>query len=161
LTVYMLFSGHNRPQDERELRETTWKEVIHKARVKLRRVPLDVVLETGSGIDATPLKDIQAPSRLPTHAEDMLPAASRSDEYAYQLMIIEDFDDDRIHDFQEEELRPEQFDDVELAGIRETVPVHEISKIFYADTSKVLNIGSEGETNHPVLLLKRDINAIP
>lgn len=38
LSIYMLFAGHVRPQDEEGIRETTWKEVIHKARVKLRRV---------------------------------------------------------------------------------------------------------------------------
>lgn len=45
--------------------------------------------------------------------------------------------------------------------MREILPIHQISKIFYADTSKVLNINTEGEVNNPVLLLKRDINAIP
>lgn len=48
-----------------------------------------------------------------------------------------------------------------MAGIREVVPIHELSKIFYADTGKILNIGNEGETNSPVLLLKRDPNANP
>ncbi|KAJ9607096.1 Ran-specific GTPase-activating protein 30 [Cladophialophora chaetospira] len=163
LTVYMLFAGHNRPQDEEELRETTWKEVIHKARVKLRRVPLDAVVGTG---DAIPGADISSPVKLPTSNTDTAPsfrASSRSDEYAYQLLLVEDFDDDRVHDFSDTPVssQPGPFDDVVLAGIRETIPVHEISKIFYANTSKVLNIGSDAESNHPVLLLKRDLNAVP
>ncbi|CCD49359.1 hypothetical protein BofuT4_P027290.1 [Botrytis cinerea T4] len=48
-----------------------------------------------------------------------------------------------------------------MAGIREYLPIHQISKIFYADTGKILNIGNQDETNSPVLLLKRDINAMP
>ena len=61
LSVYMLFAGHDRPQNEEEIRETTWKEVIHKARVKLRRVPMDVVVSTGSGGDALPHDEISSP----------------------------------------------------------------------------------------------------
>lgn len=164
LSVYMLFAGHDRPQNEEEIRETTWKEVIHKAKVKLRRVPLDVVVGSGSGSgsDAIPSEEISAPSAMSdldkSHA---IRADTRADEYAYQMMIVEDFDDDRVHDFEEDQARPSPFDDVKLAGIRETIPIHEISKIFYADTSKVLNIGSDAESNHPVLLLKRDLNAVP
>ena len=166
LSVYMLFAGHNRPQDEEELRETTWKEVMHKAQVKLRRVPLDMVINTGSGSDAMPAAEIISPTKLSapdTNTPSSLRAASRTEEYAYQLMIVEDFEDDRVHDFSDTpgSSRPGPFDDVALAGVRETMPVHEISKIFYADTSKVLNIGGDTENNHPVLLLKRDLNAVP
>jgi hypothetical protein len=163
LTVYMLFAGHDRPQNEDEIRETTWKEVIHKARAKLRRVPLDVVLGTGSGRDAIPSVDISSPGPVTRqNDDDVLPADARADEYAYQMMIIEDLEDDRFHDLEEEgQPRPGPFDDVRLAGIREMIPIHEISKIFYADTSKVLNIGADAESNHPVLLLKRDLNAVP
>ncbi|OAL19251.1 hypothetical protein AYO20_11656 [Fonsecaea nubica] len=167
LTVYMLFAGHDRPQNEEEIRETTWKEVIHKARVKLRRVPLDVVLGTGSGSDAIPSAQISSSSLVPNTETELrgsapsLRADARADEYAYQMVIIEDFDDDRVHDFEDDQARPGPFDDIGLAGIREIIPVHEISKIFYADTSKVLNIGSDAESNHPVLLLKRDVNAFP
>jgi RanGTP-binding protein len=75
LTVYMLFAGHDRPQNEEELRETTWKEVIHKARVKLRRVPLDVVAGTGSGSEALPSADIRSPTSDPVNAD--IPAVRR------------------------------------------------------------------------------------
>ena len=162
LTVYMLFAGHTRPENEEEIRETTWKEVIHKARVKLRRVPLDVVIKTGSGSEALPAEQIKSPSSEPVKDSDVdNNAEARADEFAYQLMIIEDFDDDRMHDFEDDQAQPGPFDDVKLAGIREMIPIHEVSKIFYADTSKVLNIGTDAESNHPVLLLKRDINAVP
>jgi hypothetical protein len=159
LSVYMLFAGHNRPQTEEEIRETTWKEVVHKARVKLRRVPLDLVTKTGSGSTATQSHHIKSSSLDPSEAD--IPAEARADEFAYQLMIVEDLDDDRMHEYEDDQPQPGPFDDISLAGIREMIPVHEISKIFYADTSKVLNIGMDVEGNHPVLLLKRDLNAMP
>ncbi|KAK5052539.1 hypothetical protein LTR84_002404 [Exophiala bonariae] len=162
LSVYMLFAGHDRPQNEEEIRETTWKEVIHKARLKLRRVPLDHVGHAGSVPHATPSTHINPPGMTSDlYSSVIMHADARADEYAYQLMIVEDFDDDRYHDFEDTEAQPGPFDDVKLAGVREVIPIHEISKIFYADTSKVLNIGSDAESNHPVLLLKRDLNAIP
>ena len=163
LSVYMLFAGHNRPETEEDIRETTWKEVIHKARVKLRRVPMDALTKTGSGSAATPAKDIRYSISTPDFSDQQnVRAEVRADEFAYQLLIIEDFDDDRVHDFEDTSAaKPESFDDVQLAGIRETIPIHEISKIFYADTSKVLNIGTDAESNRPVILLKRDTNAVP
>jgi hypothetical protein len=145
LSMYMLFTSHIRPQDEQSVREMTWKEVMHKARVKLRRVPIDVLFE--------PEERQEKPSHLP--------AAARADEFAYQILIVEDLDDGRVHTFDEAEAQPENYEGVSQAGIRGIVPIHQISKIFYADTGKMLNIGSEGESNSPVLLLKRDINAIP
>ena len=161
LSVYMLFAGHHRPQNEEEIRATTWKEVIHKARVKLRRVPVDIVAETGSGSEAIPYVEITSPGRVSDAISgSRIPAEGRADEFAYQVMIIEDLEDDRVHDFEAEEAQPGPFDDVKLAGLREMIPIHELSKIFYADTSKVLNIGTDSETNHPVLLLKRDLNAV-
>ncbi|KAF7162334.1 hypothetical protein CNMCM5623_007679 [Aspergillus felis] len=144
LSIYMLFAGHVRPQDEEGFRETTWKEVIHKARVKLRRVPMDLTSNTSA----------------PTWRAK-LPAEARIDEYHYQMLIIEDLDDGRVHSYDEDEPQPEPYEGTRLAGMREILPIHQISKIFYADTSKVLNINTEGEVNNPVLLLKRDVNAIP
>jgi len=159
----MLFAGHDRPQNEDEIRETTWKEVMHKASVKLRRVPLDVVFHTSWSAEGMPSASIHSTGTGPNiyASAPIIPADAHADEYAYQLMIIEDFDDDRYHEFEEDEAQPGPFDDVKLAGVREMIPIHEISKIFYADTSKVLNIASDAENNHPVLLLKRDLNAIP
>ncbi|KAJ9273377.1 hypothetical protein DTO212C5_451 [Paecilomyces variotii] len=145
LSMYMLFAGHVRPQDEEGIRETTWKEIMHKAKVKLRRVPMDLAFSPAEGGGLRP----------------QVPAEARVDEFAYQILIIEDLDDGRVHTFDEGEPQPGPFDGVQTAGIREILPIHQISKIFYADTGKILNISTEGETNSPVLLLKRDINAIP
>ena len=161
LSLYMLFSGHAyRPHDSDAIRETTWKEVIHKARVKLLRVPLDQVYDypspVGFGHNATTTTEDTEAATLPR-----IPSEGKASEFAYQLLVIEDLDDDRVHTFDEQDLKPGSYEGVQLAGIREIVPIHEISKIFYADTGKILNIGTEGETNNPILLLKRDPNATP
>lgn len=149
LSMYMLFAGHVRPTDEAGVRETTWKEVIHKARVKLVRVPLDQLYALPGERITNGLKS------------DTLPAEAQMAEFAYQLVIIEDMDDDRVHTFEENDPQPGPIDGVASAGIRDVVPVHEISKVFYADTGKILNIGGDGDTNSPVLLLKRDVHADP
>ncbi|KAF2494904.1 Ran-binding-domain-containing protein [Lophium mytilinum] len=152
LSMYMLFAGHSRrPQDEQSIRETTWKEVIHKMRMKLLRVPLDMLegLNPSNGVARN------------GWFSDQIPSEGKAHEFAYQFQIIEDLDDDRVHSFEEGEPQPGPYDDVESAGIREIIPIHQISKIFYADTGKILNIGTEGETNNPILLIKRDVNAQP
>ncbi|PVI00991.1 Ran-binding-domain-containing protein [Periconia macrospinosa] len=155
LSMYMLFSGHAyRPQDEEGVRETTWKEVMHKARVTLLRVPLDHVYDY-----PTPFGDNA--ERTERTTEDHIPSEGRLHEFAYQLLVLEDLDDDRVHTFEDGEAQPGPYEGVDLAGVREIIPIHEISKIFYADTGKILNIGAEGETNNPILLLKRDVNAVP
>ncbi|CEO60578.1 hypothetical protein PMG11_05199 [Penicillium brasilianum] len=143
LSMYMLFASHLRPHDEEFIREATWKEVMHKARLKLRRVPMSLYYS-----------DDQSKS-------SQFPARPGIDEYAYQVMIIEDLDDGRVHTFEENEPQPHSYDGVTTAGVREILPIHQISKIFYADTGRILNISTEGETNNPVLLLKRDLNALP
>ena len=158
LSLYMLFLGHLRPQNEEDIRETTWKEVMHKARVKLIRVPLDSIygLPYGEGHQNSASGTNGSESYFPSVAVD-----PKADEYAYQLLIIEDLDDDRVHTYEDDEHQPGPFDEVGLAGIKEAIPIHEVSKIFYADTGKILNMGNDGESNNPVLLLKRDLNAIP
>lgn len=164
LSMYMLFLGHVRPQTEADVRASTWKEVIHKANVKLMRVPMNAIYHLPgthtSGNEHTPGASNPG-STDDEYSTSQIEGEGKADEYAYQLAIIEDLEDDRVHSFDDEEAQPGPCDDVELAGTRETVPIHELSKIFYADTGKILNIGNEGETNSPVLLLKRDVNAAP
>ena len=168
--MYMLFLGHLRPQNEEDVRESTWKEVIHKADVRLMRVSIDALYHLPGAHQIEPSHDYPNGdsgtygSSEPKGSDYFFPKMDeevRTDEYVYQLVIVEDLDDDRVHAFEEGEPQPGPYGDVSSAGIREAVPVHELSKIFYADTGKILNIGSEGEANSPVLLLKRDPNAIP
>lgn len=148
LSMYMLFAGHaSRPVDEEGIRAATWKEVIHKARVKLIRTPLDFLYDL--------------PGEDSGEAHTSFRESVTSAEFTYQLLIIEDLDDDRVHTFEPDEPQPGPFDDVPNAGIRAVIPIHEVAKIFYADTGKILNIGGDGETNNPVLLLKRDADADP
>ena len=170
LSMYMLFLGHLRPQNEDDVRESTWKEVIHKADVRLMRVSIDALYDLpGAHPTAMPPNQPNGHGKNCSFSEsqgsDYFPAQIdgevKADEYAYQLLVVEDLDDDRVHSFEDGEPQPGPYGDVSLAGIREAIPIHELSKIFYADTGKILNIGTEGETNSPVLLLKRDPNAVP
>ena len=142
LSLYMLFSGHagRQPNEEGSVREATWKEVLHKAQLRLFRIPL---LSDGS-------------------PDEHIAIGSEIDEFAYELQLVEDLDDDRYHSMEDsEDDRPDHRDGGRSTGIHDVLPIYQISKIFYADTGKILNIGSEGEINSPVLLLKRDLNAIP
>ncbi|USP79431.1 hypothetical protein yc1106_06705 [Curvularia clavata] len=154
LSMYMLFSGHANRSHEEDLRETTWKEVMHKARVTLMRVPLDNVYDypTPFGQDS---------SRAEESHHRHIPSESVLQEFAYQLLIVEDLDDGRMHEYEDGEPVPEPYDGIRQAGVREIIPIHEVAKIFYADTGKILNIGADGESNNPILLLKRDVNAAP
>lgn len=151
LSLYMLFSGHaHRFREGPEAgREATWKEVIHKSRLRIMRIPLET--------QETVLQSVES------HADGaaIMAGDGRANEFNYHLEIIEDFDDDRVHSFEDNESQPGPYEGIALAGIREFLPIHQISKIFYADTGKILNIGNPGETNNPVLLLKRDVNALP
>ena len=152
LSVYMLFAGHAwRSQDEEDARETTWKEVIHKGRVKLLRVPFDQLYH----LPGDEQDGISNTDSLPNH----IPGEAKAFEFAYQLLLVEDLDDDRFHSLEDDESKAGPFEDVQLAGLRDVIPIHQVSKIFYADTGKILNIGTEGEVNNPILLLKRDIYA--
>jgi hypothetical protein len=168
LSLYMLFAGHayRAHNDTDSMRDTTWKEVIHKARVKLVRVPLR---STYGRPHASPNDSVGkrgSPSRrlaksIEHSEEPMMPGDGTAGEFAYHLDVVEDLNDDRLHSFEDDEPQPGPYGDVDVAGIREELPIYQISKIFYADTGKILNIGSQGEANNPVLLLKRDINAFP
>lgn len=151
LSLYMLFAGHAiDPVNHTHTALPIWKEVIHKARVKLWRVPLKQIY-------ALPGEHTTTGS---PH-DEYLQAESKATEFAYQLVVVEDLDDDRLHTYDDHDAQPGAFDDVPTAGVRDVVPVHEISKIFYADTGKILNLGSDGDTHRPVVLIKRDVHASP
>lgn len=131
-------------------RRPLWQEVMHRARVRLCRTPLDYVFDPIIGY--RPKNNQEAGPNL-TNGIGIFP----TDEFAYHLEIIEDLDDGRVHD--DAFTRP--YDSLLNAGRRESIPIHHLSKIFYTDTGRVLNIGDSGGDNNPVLLLKRDTAASP
>lgn len=163
LTLYMLFVGHasttangsaestyRQCQDNKhEAAPTTtayglgegdrkplWQEIIHKARVRLCRAPQSFA-GRDSGVVAGELEP----------------------EFSYYLEIIEDLDDGRVHADDEEAA---SVDGVARAGIREIISVDQLSKLFYTDSGKLLNISQDTEGgNRPVLLLKRDSSSMP
>lgn len=140
-TSYGLGEGERKP---------LWQEVLHKARVRICRTRRDYYFDSHRGYCAASLEDYALP--LPS------PEATSGGEYAYHLEIIEDLDDGRVHD----ESNTQSYDDISHAGIRESIPVHQLSKIFYTDTGRILNIGSATDSEQrPVLLLKRDTQAEP
>lgn len=183
LSLYMLFLGHSRPasgpgkgtippptppssEDDapREApygigegeRKPTWQEVMHKARVRLCRTPATWAFD--------PTQGYVPPGAHASHSSEAVSKKRTvallgfSDGYSYHLEIIEDLDDGRLHDG--DSPKPQSYDDMPMAGIRESIPIHQVSKIFYTDTGRILNIGNSDEGgNNPVLLLKRDINA--
>jgi len=154
LSLYMLFTGHYRRNKKGEViaRETTFKEVIHKAKVKLMRVPLQTQTIPDDIHGHPILQSIEG-------GPPTMTGENKRNEYSYRLEIVEDLDDDRVHEFEDGQRQPGPYGDVRLAGIRELLPIYQISRIFYADTGKILGIGNPEDTHNAVLLLKRDINA--
>lgn len=76
-------------------------------------------------------------------------ASTQALEYEYYLDIIEDHNDDRAHGSGPTDVL-----------IQERVPIREIAKLFYTDSGKLLNIGSDGAGGkNPILLLKRDVDS--
>ena len=146
LSLYMLFRGHASFQDSEEpygieegQRKPMWQEAIHKTRVRLCRVPI---------------KD--------SHLANTVDSDVSVFGYAYQLQVVEDLDDGRVHTFDEGDSRPTPYDGIAQAGIREFIPVGQIAKMLYTDVGRILNIHNEdGESSSPVLLLKRDTQAVP
>lgn len=182
LSLYMLFRGHSKLSGASSApatpstggkswtsskeqpygigegeRKPIWQEVVHKARVRLVRTPLGWKFDKTRGYcpgESSPDGTVNGYSATVNSALSLL---GRPDEYAYHLEIIEDLDDGRVHD--DDEAR-EPFDGVDMAGIRDSIPIHQVSKIFYTDTGRLLNIGNAEEgDNNPVLLLKRDLHA--
>ncbi|KAI1813848.1 Ran-binding-domain-containing protein [Poronia punctata] len=147
LSLYMLFRGHASTHELQEpygveegQRKPMWQEVIHKARVRLLRMPLASSLQTAN------------------HRTD---GTENTRVFAYQLQVVEDLDDGRLHTFDDKGSGPTPYDGLSQAGIREFIPIHQISKMFYADVGKILNIqNEEGASSNPVLLLKRDVGSV-
>ncbi|KAK0640975.1 RanGTP-binding protein-domain-containing protein [Cercophora newfieldiana] len=181
LSLYMLFRGHAVPQKAKSRdalatpdktpgdttcneepyglgegdRKPIWQEVMHKARVRLCRVPIDWTFDPAQGYCPKASSDPVASEDSPTSALAML---GPTGQYSYHLEIIEDLDDGRAHD--EESATAGPYEDIPLAGIRESIPIYQLAKIFYTDTGRLLNIRDSGDgDNNPILLLKRDASA--
>lgn len=185
LSLYMLFTGHSKqikqqnssgsnnsatPGPSRSStpmrdepyglgdgeRKPIWQEVLHKARVRLCRTPMGWCFDHAMGYVPS------VTDNLASHGSQGSPffenaKFGRPDEFSYHLEIVEDLDDGRFHD---EEAKACTFDGMPQAGIRESVPIHQIAKIFYTDSGRILNIGNTDEAgNNPILLLKRDTGA--
>ncbi|KAK4145245.1 RanGTP-binding protein-domain-containing protein [Dichotomopilus funicola] len=153
LSLYMLFLGHSETATPYGLgageRKPIWQEVMHKSRVRLCRIP--------TSCEYDPTKGYQ-PGRSDGSRKTAAPITEPLDGYSYHLEIIEDLDDTRLHDG--DGSKPQPYDGIPMAGIRESIPIHQISKIFYTDTGSILNVGNGDErNNNPVLLLKRDPSA--
>jgi len=136
-------------------RKPIWQEVMHKARVRLCRTTADRAFDPAQGYRPN---CVHEPRYSGPSSKRTVAFPGPSDGYSYYLEIIEDLDDGRLHEG--DGPKPQLYDDMPMAGIRESIPIHQISKIFYTDTGRILNIGSNDERdNNPVLLLKRDANA--
>ncbi|RPB04111.1 Ran-binding-domain-containing protein [Choiromyces venosus 120613-1] len=144
LSLYMLFAGHSHRQEHVSSKDLTWQEVIYKCKVKLQRVPL--VYDDDQDDDGA------------NRNNNQLRAQSKIDEYCYELCLIEDLDDGRMHEVEEGKQPPGSFEDVGKAGLRTRIPIHQISKIFYTNSGQLLGIE---DSNSPILLVKRDLNAAP
>ncbi|KAK0707405.1 RanGTP-binding protein-domain-containing protein [Lasiosphaeris hirsuta] len=184
LSLYMLFLGHSQVNVDAQLshddassakglperaplkeepygigegeRRPIWQEVMHKARVRLCRTPLNWTFDRTRGYCPTGSPDLGLSGSI--SASSIMAMFARSDEYSYHLEIIEDLDDGRVHE--DDGPHPQPFNDMPMAGIRESIPIYQIAKIFYTDTGRILNIRDAGdEENNPVLLLKRDAHA--
>jgi hypothetical protein len=135
-------------------RKPIWQEVIHKARVRLCRTPLDFGFDPSSGYG----RRVQSHGGLSKPVVAQTDTAFSPDEFAYHLEIVEDLDDGRVHD--EPGGMGQSYDSISKAGLRESIPIYNFSKLFYTDTGRILNIGNENDgDNNPVLLLKRDRDA--
>ncbi|KAK3381587.1 RanGTP-binding protein-domain-containing protein [Podospora didyma] len=180
LSLYMLFLGHSPPDARQENdnaslstqkqpesvnegpygiqegeRKPIWQEVMHKARVRLCRTPLGWSFDTTRGY--RPSRSAELGAGGISHTVSIMGSSGRPDEYSYHLEIIEDLDDGRLHE--EEGPRPQPFPGMPTAGLRESIPIHQLAKLFYVDTRRILNIGNTDGDNNPILLMKRDINA--
>ncbi|KAG6361494.1 hypothetical protein INS49_009721 [Diaporthe citri] len=182
LSLYMLFVGHTQaatqpgsrglarpatpdpsragsPQKDEPYgfgegeRRPIWQEVLHKARVRLCRTPIQWKFDHNQGYVPDGFSMPGQESGYPGDG-----AFGRPDEYAYHFELVEDLNDGRVHEGGDTKTRP--YDTITQAGIRESIPIHQISRIFYTDSGRILNIGNSDEAgNNPILLLKREVNA--
>lgn len=186
LSLYMLFAGHATTEPHQHVvdhkkpatpgpsqfgtplkdepyglgegeRKPIWQEVLHKARVRLCRTPMGWHFDHALGYVPSISNSLLPQQGSQGSSFHESPIFGRSDEFSYHLEIVEDLDDGRFHD---DESKTCSYDGMSQAGIRESIPVHQVAKIFYTDSGRILNIGNNDEAgNNPILLLKRDVGA--
>ncbi|OAA68680.1 GTP-binding nuclear protein Ran-related protein [Niveomyces insectorum RCEF 264] len=168
LSAYAAAAGHQTGEQPgpyglgKGERKPIWQEVVHKARVRLCRTPHDWVFDHTLGYRPKTAQPARAcGTSNASSGTGVVHYAQQPEEYAYHLEIIEDRDDGRAHEDDESRTTFESFDGIQQAGIRESIPIHQIAKIFYTDTGRILNVGNadDPENNNSVLLLKRDVAA--
>lgn len=106
--MYQLFAGHS----HRTVEDLTWQEVASKCRVKLLRVPLSYGGDVGEELS----QDEQQ-----QQDSNYMRGREKADEYAYELRVVEDLDDGRVHEEEGEEV-----DDIKNAGRRLSIPIHQV-----------------------------------
>lgn len=85
LTMYQLFAGHS----HRTVEDLTWQEVASKCRVKLLRVPLSYGGDAGQELGQDEQQQQES---------NYMRGQEKADEYAYELRVVEDLDDGRVHE---------------------------------------------------------------
>lgn len=136
-------------------RKPIWQEVLHKMRVRICRTPLGWEFCHGHGFAPASRQAMHHASagEITTSSRDPSAEQERGD-YAYHLEMIEDLDDGRAH---EVVARDTAYDSMQHTGVQEAIPIYQISKLFYTDSGRILNIGTANDfENTSVLLLKRD-----
>ncbi|CAK7566320.1 MAG: Ran-specific GTPase-activating protein 30 [Sporothrix epigloea] len=144
---YGIGSGERRP---------IWQEVLHKARVRICRTPRCWEFLHGRGFLPVNSRYLQYEFDDGGIVSNGRVQSDRQEEghYAYYLEIIEDLDDGRVH---ETDPNVTTYDNMPLTSTQVALPIHQISKLFYTNSSRILNINADGNVeNTSVLLLKRD-----
>lgn len=118
----MCFAGHSHRKENLSAKDLTWQEVISKCRVKLVRSPLVFDDE-----DEPHAADDEWDMRGNLSAERAMRAQNKIDEFCYELCLIEDLDDGRVHEAEEGKEPPGPFEDVQKAGIRARIPIHQVN----------------------------------
>lgn len=138
-------------------RKPIWQEVLHKARVRICRTPPGWEFHHDRGFIPLPnaMKKLSNIDRTISRNSPL--QKEEKDEFSYFLEIIEDLDDGRAH---EDQACTAAFDGISCTGLKEAIPIYQISKLFYTDSGRILNIGNQNDfENSSVLLLKRDPSA--
>ncbi|KAL1899780.1 Ran-specific GTPase-activating protein 30 [Sporothrix stenoceras] len=178
LSLYMLFLGHSivgkAPSQAHKdgdfennktpygigpgERKPIWQEVLHKARIRICRIPRGWEFYHSQGFIPSPGDTMKSAPNTDSVVLKTAPLQEEEDEFSYFLEIIEDLDDGRTHD--EDQTCNSAFDGISNAGVKEAIPMYQISKLFYTDSGRILNIGNQNDfENSSVLLLKRDPSA--